>query len=240
MSAPPNQTGQPEQQRDCKLVPVSPARTSVRRDIKSLSVTNVFNSVVVNHPHIVQGQPQEKGASPAVVRRRSLKYVNNVSCVDQLCSVKHVPNVQTVAKDLPVGARLNQFCEIWEALGARPKVLQMLKEGTLPFQSRPNLTRSPTIISWYVNSHWNLYVLEALHQLVNKNAVELVKNQESGPLQLTIFGPKTKQPVETYTRSQQSEQIYQIKKIQNGDTRNNRRPPQIARLCRAITGPPAA
>ena len=54
-------------------------------------------AVVVNHAHIEQGQPQKKGISPAVVRRLSLKYVNKVSCVNQLCSVKHVPNVQTVA-----------------------------------------------------------------------------------------------------------------------------------------------
>ena len=49
----------------------------------------------------------------------------------------------------------------------------------LPFQTRPNLTRSPTIVSCYVNPHRDLYLLEALHQLTNKNAVELVTNQES-------------------------------------------------------------
>ena len=45
------------------------------------SVVNV-NSVVVNHAHIVQGQPQKKGVSSAIVRHQSLKYVNNVSYVD--------------------------------------------------------------------------------------------------------------------------------------------------------------
>ena len=50
---------------------------------------------------------------------------------------------------------------------------------TLPFQFRPNLTRSPTVISDYVNPHKNLHLLEALHQLVNKNAVELVATQKS-------------------------------------------------------------
>ena len=99
--------------------------------------------------------------------------MNIVSCVDQLCSVKHVPNVQTVVKDLPAGARLNQFWKTWEALGAGPKVSQMLKEGyTFPFQTSPNLTRSPTIISCYVHVNSNLYLLKALHQLTNKNAVE--------------------------------------------------------------------
>ena len=40
-------------------------------------------------------------------------------------------------------------------------------------------------------------------------------------LQLTIFGPKTKQQMETYTRSEQSQQIPQGRKIQNGDTRDD-------------------
>ena len=122
VSAPPDQTRpqkQPDhrnnqkQPRDCKLVSVSPYLTCV----------NIYQSVinvnsVVNHAHIAQGQPQRKGISPAVVRRQSLKYVKNVSCVDQLCFVKHAPNV---AQNLPAGARLNQFWETWEPLGARTK-----------------------------------------------------------------------------------------------------------------------
>ena len=105
--------------------------------------------------------------------------MNDVSCVDQMSSVKNVTNVPTVVQDLPVGARLNQFWKKWAALGISPKVLTVLREGyTLPFQFRPNLTRSPTIASCYVNPHRNLYLLEALHQLLNKNGVEFVKNQE--------------------------------------------------------------
>ena len=98
---------------------------------------------------------------------------------DQLFSVKLAPNVPNVAQNLPVEARLNQFCETLEAVGAGPKIVQMLKEGyTLPIQTRPNL-RSLTIVSCYVHPHRNLFLLEPLHQLTNKNAVELVKNQES-------------------------------------------------------------
>ena len=40
------------------------------------------NSVVLNHVHIVKGKPQKRGVNPNVVRPESLKYVNNVSCVD--------------------------------------------------------------------------------------------------------------------------------------------------------------
>ena len=55
-----------------------------------------------------------------------------------------------------------------------------MKEGyTLPFRIRPNLTRSPSVVSCYVNPHRNSYLLEALHQLIAKNAVELVRHQAS-------------------------------------------------------------
>ena len=68
----------------------------------------------------------------------------------------------------------------WLDLGAGPKIVQILREGyTLPFWIRPNLTRSPTVVSRYVNPHRNSYLLEALHQLIDKNAVELVHNQTS-------------------------------------------------------------
>ena len=47
---------------------------------------------------------------------------------------------------------------------------------TFPNQTKLNQL---LIISCYVHPHRNLYLLEALHQLTNKNAVEFVKNQES-------------------------------------------------------------
>ena len=50
---------------------------------------------------------------------------------------------------------------------------------TLPFRFRPNLTRSPTVISSYANPHKNHNLLQALYQLLNKNAVEPVENQNS-------------------------------------------------------------
>ena len=70
--------------------------------------------------------------------------------------------------------------EIWEALGSSPKVVRILREGyTLPFWFRPNLTRSPTVISNYVNPQRQSHLLEALYQLTDKNAVEPVANQNS-------------------------------------------------------------
>ena len=141
------------------------------------------NSNVAFHVPIATGLPQKKGVSPVIVKQykvQSLKLVNNASCIDHLCSVNSVPNAGPGVPNLPVGARLNHFWEVWAGLGAGPKVVQMLKDGyTLPFQTRPNLTRSPTIVSCYVHPHRNLYLLEALHELTNKNAVELVQNKTS-------------------------------------------------------------
>ena len=106
--------------------------------------------------------------------------MKSASCVTQLSCIKPVTCAQNVVPNLPVGARLQNFWKIWLELGAGPKVVQILKEGyTLPFRIRPNLTRSPSVVSCYVNPHRNSYLLEALHQLIAKNAVELVRHQTS-------------------------------------------------------------
>ena len=94
--------------------------------------------------------------------------------------VQPVTNVKNVASNLPVGTKLQNYWQTWLDLCAGPKIVQILKEGySLPFRIRPNLTRSPTVISCYVNPHRNSYLLEALHQLIDKIAVELVHNQTS-------------------------------------------------------------
>ena len=106
--------------------------------------------------------------------------MKNVSCVGHLCSVNLVTNAQHAVIDPPVGARLNQCWEKWEALGSSPKVVTTLREGyTLPFRFRPHLTRSPTVISNYHNPTKQSFLVEALHQLINKNAVEPVENPNS-------------------------------------------------------------
>ena len=130
------------------------------------------------------GHSQKKELSPGPVdciyRNYTLKSVKSVSCVIPLSCVQSATSVKHAASNLPVGARLQTFWQTWLDLGAGPKIVQILREGyTLPFRTRPNLTRSPTVISRYVNSHRNSYLLEALHQLMDKNAVERVHNQTS-------------------------------------------------------------
>ena len=137
---------------------------------------------VVSNVHTAPGHSQKRELSPGsggcYCKSYKLKSVKSVSCVTQLSCVQPVTNVKNDAQNLPVGGRLQNFWQTWLDLGAGPKVVQILKEGyTLPFRIRPRLTRSPTVISCYVNPHRNSYLLEGLHQLIAENAVELVKHQ---------------------------------------------------------------
>ena len=139
---------------------------------------------VVPSVHTAPGHSQKRDLSPGSAdcycKDYKLKSVKSVSCVTQLSCVQPVTNVKNAALNLPVGVRLQNFWQTWLDLGASPKVVQILKDGyTLPFQIRLKLTRSPTAISCYVNPHRNSYLLETLHQLIDKNTVELVQNQTS-------------------------------------------------------------
>ena len=134
--------------------------------------------LVVKFVPSAPGLPQRKGISPGVpecqLKKCQLKSVKGASWATQLSCVNSVPNVPNVALTLPVGARLQNFWQTWLDLGAGPKVVQILQEGyTLPFRIRPNLTIIPTVISCYANPLRNSYLLEALHQLIDKNAVEV-------------------------------------------------------------------
>ena len=149
-------------------------------DQKNSKLTLNVDSHVAN-AHIVTGLPQRKGVNPNICQLYTeIKYVKDVSCVGQLPSVKLVTNAQHAVLDPPVGARLNQCWQKWETLGSSPKVVNILREGyTLPFRFRPHLTRSPTVISNYHNPTKQSFLIEALYQLINKNAVEPVDNPNS-------------------------------------------------------------
>ena len=139
---------------------------------------------VVHSVHSAPGHSQKNEISPGAAgcqyKKNKLKSVKSVSCVIPLSYVNPVTNAPNVAMNLPVGARLQIFWKKWLDLGAGPKVVQILKEGyTLPFRTQPSLSRTPTVISCYGNPHRNLKLLEALHQLTDKNAIELVQKQTS-------------------------------------------------------------
>ena len=127
-------------------------------------VTLIFNEdFCVANAHIVTGLPQRKGVNPHCCQMYTeIKYVKDVSFLGHLSSVNLITNAPPVVMDPPVGAR-------------SPKVVTTPREGyTLPFRFRPNLTRSPTLISNYHNPS-----KQALYQLVKKKAVEPVQNKNS-------------------------------------------------------------
>ena len=145
-----------------------------------LNVNLPVASLVTSAPGHSQKKEVSPGRADCQFKNQELKFVKGVSCVTPLCYAQPVTCVPNVVSDPPVGARLQSFWKTWMSLGAGPKIIQILKEGyTLPFRTRPHLTRSPTVISCYVNPRRNSYLLEALHQLIDKNAVELVHNQIS-------------------------------------------------------------
>ena len=184
---------------------------------KSETVFPHVNSFVASVP-FASGSPQKKGVNPVYCQSiREINHVKDVSCVDHLSFVNIVTNVQTVVTNLPVGARLQQFWEKWETLGASPKVIRILREGyTLPFRFRPNLTRSPMVISKYVNP-----------QRQNKQECSRTGNKSDLPrvLQPAIFGSQTQQPVETYLGPEHFEHLFKHRVVQDGDPRDNKNLP---------------
>ena len=114
------------------------------------------------------GHPQKKGLSPAWWLKR-IKDVKGVSCVDPCLFAPNVQSAPSVVKSLPVGGRLQEFCQVWQELGANHRVVSILREGyALPFKMRPSLTRSPLIRSGYANPAKNRSLKEALLTLKDK------------------------------------------------------------------------
>ena len=200
--------------------------SSVSKQTMNFVKLNV-NCHVAKPVHTAPGLSQKNELSPGLagcyLKENKLKYVKSASCVTQLSCVKPVTNVKNVASNLPVGARLQNFWQTWLDLDAGPKVVQILKEGyTLPFRIQPKLTRSPTVISCYVNPHMNLYLLETLHQLIDKNAVELVQNQTSlGFFNRLFLVPKPNNKWRPILDLSKLNLFLKVEKFQNGDTGNH-------------------
>ena len=93
------------------------------------------------------------------------------------------------------------------------------------FRFRPHLTRSPTVISNYHNPTKQSFLLEALYQLINKNAVKPVENQNSLGFYNRLFGTQTQQPVETDPRPEHLEHLFKHRDVQDGNPRDNKNLP---------------
>ena len=131
-------------------------KTKVSKTVNS-KVTQALQSDVFYHvvPHVpfvsLHGHPQKKGLSPDHTVSK-IKHVKGVCCVNPCLSAPPVPNVPNAVIEQSVGGRLQKFWQVWQEMGANPRVISVLKEGyTLPFKQRPLLTRFPLVQSGYTN-----------------------------------------------------------------------------------------
>ena len=190
---------------------------------KSETVFLHVNSFVAN-VHSVTGLPQKKGVNPNYCYNHTeIKHVNNVSCVGHLSSANTATNVPTIVINPPVGARLQQFWEQWEALGSSPKVVTILKglHPSLPVQTQSNQV---------TNCHKQLCqptktvppsggTVSADKQKCSRTGS---KPKLTGFLQPAIFGTQNQQPVETHPGPEHSEHLPKHRVVQNGDPRDNK------------------
>ena len=73
-----------------------------------------------------------------------------------------------------------QFRRAWVEENCSSSVLNIITNGyVLPFHLKPKLTRHPLIISEYKNQQKDLALASCIHSLLNKHAIEKVRNTES-------------------------------------------------------------
>ena len=127
----------------------------------------------------VKGLLQKKNVRPSH-SQIEIKSVNSALSVNQCLFAPNVTNAPCVAKDPPVGGRLQLFWQVWLSLGSNPRVVSILREGyQLPFKERPPLARFPVIVSGSSNPSRNKSLNEALHSLGQKQTIEKVSVQSS-------------------------------------------------------------
>ena len=180
---------------NCVLSPETPRKTL---DIQTPQI-QVVNFSVVNHVLSAKWHSQKKDISPIVVncfQQRKIKICERCFLCRSIVFCQTCNKCPSCSFRSTCRGKTAMLLENLGNSGCRFKSSNILKQGyNLRFQNWPNLTMSPTIISFYVNPHRNLYLLEALHQLITKN--------ENSDFQPIYLGPKIKQPVETHTGHEQ-------------------------------------
>ena len=198
---------------------------------KSETVFLHVNSSVAN-VHSVTGLPQKKGVNPNYCYNHTeIKHVKDVSCVGHLSSANIVTNVPTVAINPPVGARLHQFLEKWEALGSSPKVVTIVTGLHPPL---PVQTQSNQVINCHKQLCQPTKTVPPFGGTVSADEQKCSgtgsKPKLTGFLQLAIFGTQPQQPVETYPGPEHLEHLPKHRVVQNGDHRDNKNLPTARRV----------
>ena len=78
------------------------------------------------------------------------RHVGDVSSACPSDSVTHISNAVAPVLSHPVGGRLQALCQTWAFMGASHRVVPILRNSdTLPFQTKPPLTKEPLIQNGY-------------------------------------------------------------------------------------------
>ena len=188
-----------------------------------------------------RGPPQKKGVSPALYQSR-INHVKGVCCVNPCRFVPSVPSVPNAVPEQAVGGRLQRFWQVWQNMGANPRVVSILKEGyTLPFKQRPLLVRFPLGSKWLRQSYKKSVVKRGSPKSQKevgsrKGGCQVVP----GVLQPSFPSSETKQEMEANLGFESVKCIPKHRHLQNGNpgddpvVLDNRRVGHIAGLQRRI------
>ena len=139
--------------------------------------------------------------------------------------------MSTLLLNLPVGPGLLQFWETWAALGTSPKVIRIQGGLHHPLSEMPPSTKSVCHHKWLCTSPQTQLPIGGI---TYPNAKATNKNDQNSNisdfLQPTFLVSQTQKQVETYPRSELTEQISEVRKIYNGDTREYKDLPSGRRM----------
>ena len=196
------------------------------KPVNSLSVKLDVSYPVVTHSSTVHlhRPPQKKEVSPSHCQSK-IKHVKCVCCVSPFLSAPHVPNAPNAVTGQSVMGRLQKFWQVWQEMGANPRVVSILKDGyTLPFKQRPLLTRFPLVQTskWLCQSSEKLVLKRGLTQSCDqvgsgKSGCQVIP----GVLQPTFSCSQAQQKIEANPRSKSAELISQHKYFQEGNSGDN-------------------
>ena len=176
------------------------------------------------------GSPQKKGINPE--HQLPIKSVKGVSGVDQLSFV----NCHKCPTCCNRSTCRGQISSVLGKMGSPRRQPQSCNspQGRLhpTFRFRPNLTRSPVKgHKLLCSSPQEPLPVGGIASAYGQNCSGTgSKSNIPGFLQPAIFSPQTRQTVETYPGSKQSEQIFKDRVFQNGDPRDNHNLPTNRRV----------
>ena len=95
-------------------------------------------------------------------------------------STQRRQNIQQLYEGPPIGGRLKGFVHQWVLLGAHQHQINIISDGySLPFRTRPVLSRHPVIISGYRDDSKDHALYSSIQDLLRKGAIEKVNISES-------------------------------------------------------------